>query len=93
MGGNPPKGPVGKTVEDLGICVNRQETYEADEEVLRIGHCLTNRVFHFVISHMPHRVQVDRFPLYQNDRITGIALCFHDLDEEETGRWRICMQR
>lgn len=81
--GIPQKDLLGKTVEDLGICVNRQETYEADEEVLRIGHCLTNRVFHFVISHMPHRVQVDRFPLYQNDRITGIALCFHDLDEEE----------
>lgn len=81
--GLPVKSLLGKTTQDLGICVDYQEACDTDDQVLNNGQPLSGRFFHFVIRQQPRLIRADKFPLYQHGQVEGVILVFHDLEEEK----------
>lgn len=79
--GIPEKELLGKTTQELGFCVDCQVDDETDEKAMCTGQAVSGCLLHFVVKHLPHLVRADKFPIYQNDKMTGVVLCFHDVEK------------
>lgn len=79
--GIPEKELLGKTTQELGFCVDCQADDETDEKAMCSGQVVSDCFLHFVVKQQLHLVQADKFPIYQNDKMTGVVLCFHDVED------------
>ena len=79
--GIPEQELLGKTIRELGFCVDCQVDEETDETAMRTGQAVPGSSFHFIVKQQPHLVQIDKFPLYQHDRMAGVVLCCHDVED------------
>lgn len=79
--GIPEQELLGKTVRELGFCVDCQVDEETDETAMHTGQAVPGSSFHFIVKQQPHLVRIDKFPLYQHDRMAGVVLCCHDVED------------